>query len=35
MYNKTVLLGFDATWLSLEALSELKFKYLSEKWSKN
>lgn len=31
--NKTVQLGFDTTWLSSEAGSELKTKYLSKKWS--
>ena len=33
MCNKTVQLGFDATWLSSEAWSELKTKYSSKGWS--
>ena len=33
MCNKIIQLGFDATWLSLEAWSELKTKYLSKRWS--
>lgn len=32
MYNKIVQLEFDTTWLSLEAWSELKIKYLSKRW---
>ena len=33
MCNETVQFGFDATWLSLEAWSELKSKYSSKGWS--
>ena len=33
MCNKIVQLGFGATWLSLEAWSELKTKYSSKRWS--
>ena len=33
MCNKTVQLGFDATWLSSKAWSELKTKYSSKGWS--
>ena len=32
MCNKTVQLGFNATWLSSEAWSELKTKYSSKGW---
>ncbi len=33
MCNKTIWLGFDATWLSSEAWSKLKTKYSSKGWS--
>ena len=33
MCSKTVQLGFDATWLSSKAWSELKTKYSSKGWS--
>ena len=33
MCNKTVQLGFDSTWLSSKAWSELKTKYSSKGWS--